>query len=249
MNPKYDTKRWAEQTRAGRTLFIWNYFMSGTEILNWRLIKRVPPQVYQGRKILTYLWQRAEEELIKVDTIQSTSWQGAHEALLGVLEQIQAPELPEARSLQIELGDVSYVGRGEEHLAAAVMACANMVAGVYSVGSRNVPVIEVAKRIDEQFSARPVPSREGMAPRISEFAAERVAARVNEAIPLKLGAQDPLERPLWFKLMANRGEFQVREDDQRIYFKSGEPAQIQLLLFATNENGYTAEESLSIEVE
>jgi hypothetical protein len=248
MNRKYDTKRWAEQTRAGRTLFIWNYFMSGTEIPGWRLIKRVPPQVYQGRKILTYLWQRAEEELIKVDTIQSTSWQGAHEALLDVLEQFQAPELPEARSRQIELGDVSYVGRGEL-LAAAVMACANMVAGVYSVGSRDVPVIEVARRIDEQFSARPVPSREGMVPRISEFSAERGVARVNEAIALKLGAQDPLERPMWFKLIANRGEFQVREDDQRIYFKSGEPGQIQLLLFATNENGYTAEAPLSIVVE
>ena len=248
MNRKYDTKRWAEQTKAGRTLFIWNYFMSGTEMPGWRLIKRVPPQVYQGQKILTYLWQRAEEELIKVDTIQSTSWQGAHEALLGVLEQIQAKELPADRSLHIELGDESYVGRGELR-ATAVMACANMVAGVYSVGSRGVPVIEVAKRIDEQFSARPAPSRERMVPRISEFVAERSVARVNEAIPLKLGAQDPQARPVWFKLMANQGEFQVREDDQRIYFKSGEPGQIQLSLFATNENGYTTEAPLSIVVE
>ena len=248
MNRKYDTKRWAEQTRAGRTLFIWDYFMSGTEIPGWRLIKRVPPQVYQGRKILTYLWQRAEEELIKVDIIQSTSWQGAHEALLDVLEQFQAPELPEARSRQIELGDVSYVSPGEP-LATAVMACANMVAGVYSVGSKDVPVVEIAKRIDEQLSSRPAPSREGMVPRISEFAAERGVAKVNEAIPLKLGAQDPQARPMWFKLMTNRGEFQVREDDQRIYFKSGEPGKIDLLLFVTNENGHTTEAPLSIVVE
>ena len=53
---------------------------------------------------------------------------------------------------------------------------------------------------------------------------------------------------MWFKLMTNRGEFQVREDDQRIYFKSGEPGKIDLLLFVTNENGHTTEAPLSIVV-
>jgi hypothetical protein len=256
MNPKeerldrpYDIQKWAEKAIAGKRLFIIGFFMSGKEIPGWNLIKVIPEQIYKKRRTIAYLWQRAEckiEELIRIDIVESGSWQQSHEALLELLEGYQAPRLPEATSKKIELGDVAYTGFGEI-IQSVVFVRANMIIRIHSVGKQNVSVIDIGKQLDNLLITKPLLSEKGVIPKIEMFLSDKPTVRVNEVVTLNMKAEDPLGRPLWYKLMVDQGEFFIK--DEKVYFLSERPWQIKISLFVINETNFVSGATLSINVE
>src|SRR3990170_5699169 len=129
---QYDIRKWAKQAEIGKHLLIWKFFMAGKEIPEWALIKAIPEEIQKDKRTITYMWQRGEE-LIRVDIIESVSWLRTHEILLEQLTgDYQSPQLPDAASRKIELGDVAYIGFGDI-VQSAVFARANMIIRIHSV--------------------------------------------------------------------------------------------------------------------
>lgn len=245
---RYDPQKWVEKTEVGKHIFIWKFIMRGKEIPGWTLIKAIPEQIYEERRILTYLWQKDEgnaEILIKIDTVESISWHRAHETLLTLLGEYQGPRLLEATSRKIELGDVAFVGFGET-VQPGVFARANMAVRIHNVGNRDISVVDIAKKIDELFVSRPRLSGRGVIPEIELFSSERKVAKVNRVITLNIKAKDPLDRPLWYKFMTDQGELFVR--DEKVCFSSKIPGHQEISFFAVNEDGFAAGTTLSIRV-
>lgn len=249
---RYDIQKWAEQTKVGKHIFIWKYFMRGKEIPGWELVKTIPEQIYKERRIFTYMWQKAEtntEDLAKIDIVESHSWHAAHETLLELLvEEHQALELPvpEATAQKIELGDVAYTGFGET-VQSAIFTRANMVVRINSVGKQNVSIIDIADQVDKLFISKPQLSEEGVIPEIELFSSEKMSIKREERVVLDIRAKDPLGRPLWYKFMTEQGEVFV--DDEKVWFSSKTLGQPEISLFTINENNFVAGATLSIRVE
>ena len=247
---QYDIRKWAEQAEVGKHLLIWKFFMAGKEIPEWTLIKALPEEIQKDKRTITYMWQKGKgkgEELIRVDIIESVSWRRTHEILLEQLTgDYQAFQLPEAASRKIELGDVAYTGFGET-IQSTIFARANMIVRIHSVGKQNVSVVDIAKQVDNLFISKPKPSEKGVIPEIELFSPEKTTTKRGEKVALNIRARDPLDRPLWYKFMAEQGEFFV--EDERICFLSGTPGQPKISLFVINENAFVSSATLSIKVE
>jgi len=220
--------------------------MAGKEIPEWALIKAIPEEIQKDKRTITYMWQRGEE-LIRVDIIESVSWLRTHEILLEQLTgDYQSPQLPDAASRKIELGDVAYIGFGDI-VQSAVFARANMIIRIHSVGKQNISVVDIAKQIDELFIAKPRLSEKGVVPEIELFSPERTTIKRGERTALNIRARDPLDRPLWYKFIAEQGEFFV--ENEKVWFLSEAQGQPKISLFVTNENGFVSGATLSIKVE
>jgi len=246
---QYDTHRWAEQADVGKHIFIWKFFMSGKEIPRWKMIKAIPEQTYQERRISSYLWQRVEgntENLVRIDIVESSSWPRAQEILSELLLEYQAPRLREASSLRIELGDVALLGLGEP-IQSAIFQRANITSRIHSVGKRDVSVVDVAKQTDKLFLTKPQLSEKGVVPEIESFSAETTTAKIDEIVTLNIKARDPLDRRLWYKLMVDQGEFLVRNEN--LCFSTRAHGQPEISLFAINEDGFVAGTTLSIKIQ
>ncbi|MBI5027120.1 MAG: hypothetical protein HZC12_10435 [Nitrospirae bacterium] len=223
--------------------------MRGKEIPEWTLIKSIPEEIYEGGRFLTYMWKRIKsdaEELIKIDIVESVSWHRAHETLLELLGEYQALQLPDAASRKIELGDVAYIGFGET-IQSAIFARANMIVRIHSVGKQNVSVVDIAKQMDNLFVTKPKLSEKGVIPEIELFSSERTATKRGERVALNIKARDPLDRPLWYKFIAEQGEIFV--EAEKVWFLPEKIGQPQISLFAVNENGFVSGKSLVIKVE
>lgn len=247
---QYDIKKWAEQSEVGKHLLIWKFFMAGKEIPEWTLIKALPEEIQKDKRTITYMWQKGKdkgEELISVDVIESVSWRRTHEILLEQLTgDYQAPQLPEAASRKIELGDVAYIGFGET-VQSIVFVRANIIIRIHSVGKQNISVVDMAKQMDNLFVTKPEPSEKGVIPEIELFSSERTAIKRGDRVPLNFKARDPLDRPLWYKFITEQGEFFV--EGEKVWFASETRGQPQISLFAINENGCISGSALSIKVE
>lgn len=245
---QHDLEKWAEQTGQGKFILIWKFFMAGNEIAGWELVK-VAVRDYNDRRSVIYMWRKPDsdaERLIRIDIVECGSWRKSHETLLKHLVECQAPQLPEATSKKIEIGDIAFIGFGET-VQSAVFARANMVVSIHSVGKQDVSIIDTARRVDELFVSKPRLSEKGVIPEIEAFVSERGVIKRDEMIALDIRAKDPLDRPLWYRFEVDQGELSVK--DGKVYFSSKAPGRPEISLFAVNENGFVAGTTLCINVE
>lgn len=245
----YEKNGWAGKTDAGRKILIHKFFMKGSEFPEWELVKSIPEQSFQDSKVLTYLWKKTEAKensLIRIDVIESDSWSSAQEVLLAMLADYQIPQLSEAKSRNIELGDIGFIAPGDT-MGSAIFSRANMVIGIHSVGKRDISVVDMAKHIDNLFCIKPEVSEKGIIPEIEDFVSERDVIKRDEIIALDIKAKDPLDRPLWYRFEVDQGELSVK--DEKVCFSSKAPGQPKISLFAVNENGFVAGATLSVKIE
>lgn len=247
---QYDLKKWAEETKIGKRLLIWKYFMAGNEFKGWTLIKTISEQIYDGKKNFTYLWQKDDdkgEELIRIDVIESISWRQSQELLLKqLIEDYQALQLPEAISRNIELGDAAFIGLGETILS-IIFTRANMLVRMHSVGKKNIPVVNIAEQVDKLLVTRPKRSKKGVIPEIEVFSSDRKVAKINELVTFDIKAKDPLGRNIWYKFMVDQGELSVK--NEKVSFLSEIQGQPEITSYVINENGYITDTTLTIRVE
>lgn len=248
MARQYDLERWGEQTDSGKHILIWKFFMGGNEITGWDLVKAIAHDNYD-RRSFNYMWRKADsdaEELIRIDIVECVSWLKSQETLIEHLMELQAPQLPEATSRKIEIGDIAFIGFGG-NVQSAMFTRANMVVSIHSVGKQDVSIIDTARKVDELFVSKPQLSEKGVIPEIEAFVSERGVIKRDEIIALDIKAKDPLDRPLWYRFEVDQGELSVK--DEKVCFSSKAPGQPEISLFAVNENGFSAGATLRIYVE
>lgn len=248
-NTVYDAEKWAKKTEVGKRLFVWNFFMRGEEVPGWTLLKTIPEQNHDDKRLLSYMWQDTaddQEVLIKIDIAQASSWSHAQQALWEMLGEYQTLELQEAASRKFEFGDVAYIGFGDM-IQSAIFTRANMIVRIRSVGAKDVSVINMAKKLDGLFVTKSQFSEKNVIPEIEKFSSDITVVKTNQSVPLDIKATDPLGRSLWYKFMTDHGE--IFSEDQKISFLSKTQGQPEISLLAVNENGFSAGATLSIKVE
>ena len=249
INEGYDLKKWAKQTKIGRRIFIWNFFLTEKNIPGWKLIKEIPKQIQDDKKIHTYMWKKGVgkgNELIRVDIVESISWRRIHEILLKQLVgDYQAPQLLKATSGGIRIGDIAFIGFGEI-VQSMVFTRANMLVRIHSVGRKVVSIADVAGKVDDLFVSKRRLSDEVVVPEICSFSSIKRVVKIGEPVALNISARDLLDRPLWYKLIVDQGELFIK--DEKMYFSSETSGRPVISLFAINENDFVSSAKLEIEV-
>jgi hypothetical protein len=242
MADRYDINKWKDNST--KNLFIWQYFMGGHELAGWQL-KEVRPWEVNTDKVVQYYWENSsdKDEKIKIDIIECPSWLIAQQQLLELLRRHMHVHLPEAGKKEIRVGDAAYAGEGAEpqHL---LFVRANIVVVLNSIGRKKVPVAKTALQLDNLFYDKPLLKVTGVSPVIESFFIDKEDNRINNqnAAQVIIKATDPLRRPLWYKLLISKGELLVEDSRVHMLFVPGESAQITL--YASNENGDTAEKTI-----
>lgn len=242
MPDRYDINKWREN--GMKNLFIWQYFMGGHELAGWQL-KEIRPWEVSAEKVVQYYWENSavKDEKIKIDIIECRSWFHAQQQLLASLRQHMQVYLPEAGKKGFRVGDAAYAGDGEEpqHM---LFVRANIVAVLNSIGRKKVPVAKTALQLDNLFYDKPLLQVTGVTPVIENFSIDKQEKKIDDqdVVQVIIKASEPLRRPLWYKLLASRGEILMEDDKVYVLFVPGEP--VQLTLYVSNENGDTAERTI-----
>ncbi|NGP89030.1 hypothetical protein [Fodinibius halophilus] len=243
-----DLEQWAKETDKGKHIFVWKHFMAGKEFQGWELLKSISEPLQDDLLMHTYMWSNTQnnEQLVKINILESTSWRQSQKNLLSFFDNFEAPSLDRAETKDINVGDIAFVGFGEI-VQAITFSRANMLARVQSVGDEGLPVTEITAQLDRFFGERPAPSKEGVRPEFEHFEASSNTTAINEAITLSVEAIDPLKRDLWYKFIASGGELAV--EDEQLRFQSNKEGKFEITAYAITEEGFAEGSTITVNVE
>lgn len=238
----YKYQQWRGRNTLAENLFIWKFFLSGNEFPNWHAHKIKTKQIKDWPSSIKSIWQSdrdKNERLLRVDVFECISRDAAHNFLLSLLGEFQSPLILTAGELGI--GDISFtVQNGTSILAAR----ANIVFRFASVGPQRETVGNIARKFDVNLLSKDKKESARVFPEILRFDTEVKESRVDVSQPLNVEAQDPLNRPLWYKFFSPFGEV-LLEDNQLVYRPSKAGSQtITAIVF--NADGGMARQELKL---
>lgn len=212
----YQVGKWSEKGAVTRNLFIWKFAMAGNEFPQWKLSKSLPSQQAPGGAFRTFVIEKpGKKEAIRIDVIESSSWQDAREALLNLLGEHARP----LKEIQGEgrVGDITYVGPGgsEEMM---IFVRANIVVRIRSIGGIGVPVREASSSMDLLYSKQ-VPR--GVENKKFKLNVDKERLDRGKAARLVVAADLPPKASVWYKFMADGGEFFVEKEE--VLFRAETP--------------------------
>jgi hypothetical protein len=241
---RYRFDEWRDTRATEESLFAWRFFIGGNELSRHRALKIESIDGAELPRAMRAIWGRAEENrpagpLLRVEAYEAPSRVEAHEVLLQRLAQFQSPLL-ERRSEAV--GDVAF---GMPSSRSLVFARANMVVLVANAATDLENVEPAAEQLDRLFTATPEVARSAVRPEIrrAEVAEARPAA--GDPVQLLLEADDPLGRPVWFRLSARGGEFFAREDS--VFYAPAAKGRQTIDIVSVNENLGSAVRQLRFE--
>jgi hypothetical protein len=180
--------------------------------------------------------------LLSVEIFEFPSRTAAHDHVIDVLAQFQSPDI--SRDHAGELGDVAFI---TPQRTTVLYARANLVVLARNAGPDVAPVFDAAAGLDRLISRRPRPRGKVM----PEIRSLRIGTGgplpVGAPAPLNVQAADPLDRPVWFTFWSGRGEVRLQPDGVPAY-QSASAGTDALTVYAVNENGGVASESVEITV-
>lgn len=249
----HEFEAWCGCNTLKENLFIWNYFLSGSEFPGWQIHSNQPMTVPGWPRFIQSTWRHHEgdiETVLRVDVYECASRVKAHEFLLQLLGQFHLPnvELQE----KIAVGDVAFSSPGD---AVILFARANYVLLVSNAGRELVAANEVARPFDTELYSKPK-KVEGVkvVPEIGRFRASGTEVRVGEGVLLELEVSDMrdsktserqergipahLERPLCYKFFSRSGDVFLKEG--RPFYKPGSAGAQEVKVFAINADRGTA---------
>lgn len=233
---RHSFAEWAGRSSLSESLLVLGFFVSAADLPGWRQHRVERFDSEQVRRTQSTWIREGAEELLRVDLLECPSRIAAHEQLLYAVGEFQSAAVVRQ---QVEFGDVAF-GTGQ---LVVVFARGNLVAMLRSGGRRPVPVIDLARDLDQRLTSRPAEGR-GVAPSITRFEPAQPEAAVGEPVRLRLEAADPLGRPVWLKVFAAGGELRV-EGGATVY-QSDTAGSHRLMAVAVNENGGVATSTTSI---
>jgi hypothetical protein len=236
LQERYDFAAWRDPGQPSETLFVLNYLIAPSDLAGYRSERIEELAASEGwPRSVRSLWRSkdADDVLIAVEVFEADSRAAARETLVQSLGEFQAVLEPDR-----EMGEVAFAtpARG-----AVVFALANLVGLVRAAGGSHESVAAVAGQLDVHLRTRPDAGGR-VVPEIERLAAGPELP--SGAVPISVEARDPLDRPLWFKIFSSGGE--VLMQDGQLVFRPYGPGHHALTVFAINENGGVAEETISL---
>jgi hypothetical protein len=241
---RYGFDDWREPSRGGEALFIWRFALGGQELPGHRSLRidtveqpELPPKIES-------LWRPEKEDadraLLRIDAGEAASVTQARALLLRTLAQFQSPQI---ERIDGGPGDIAFGPSGYRSL---VFARANVVVVVLNAGDEVQSVEPPARELDRLLHEGPDPGRSSVRPTIrhAEVAVESVSGR--SQVRVRLDAEDPLGRHVWFRFSAKRGEFSAGDDG--VVFRPEEEGRQAIEIAAVNENLGVAVEQVEFTV-
>lgn len=214
LRERYGFDEWRNARPTGEALFIWRFFLGGRELPGRRALRVENVEAPGVSPSIRSIWGTEREDakatdapLFRVDVYEAASRVEARELLLHRLAQFQSPLIERRREAP---GDVAFGMPDDRSL---VFSRGNIVVLLLNAGDKVETVEPVARELDHLFSAPPDVQRSPVRPEIrrAEVAVAREPAP-GAPVPLVLEAEDPLGRPVWFRLSANHGDFFAAHD-------------------------------------
>jgi hypothetical protein len=256
LRERHDYDAWRGANRLSEDLFVWRFFLAGQELPGWQAHRIQLLEAEGWPRSVHSIWKRpgagdtaaSARELLGLDVYECDSRAAAHDALLRALGELQSTNV--VRDRQDVVGDVSFRVPGD---AAVLFARANVVVLVRSAGVEIVAAPEPARQLDADLArkspASPAPAGgpASVVPQIRRFESASRTARVGAPVSLDVEVDDPLGRPVWFKLFARGGEVWLA--DGRLSYQAAEAGTREIELFAVNANGGVARTVLELTAE
>lgn len=209
----------------GEALLVWQFVPMDAGLPGWRpeRVRRLP--VEDSPPMTRSAWRPAEaadeDVLLMLDIVECADATDARAWLLRVLAGVQSTAIERlARGAPGELA-IGMPGGGMLAFVRANLVC------VLRNGGRTVRSVgDTAGALDGWVTARPEPGGR-VPPEIRR--AEAGAAEPDGLVPIHLDAAEPVERPVWFKLVAPAGQLALGEEGPRYRpERAGGPATIRI---------------------
>jgi hypothetical protein len=235
LRQRYAFADWSDAGTPLESLFVWKYVRNRHYLPGYELERIEELETEQGQPASSRaIWrsQSDREAVLELLVSECPDRGSARPALLRTLGQFQA--FLERRE---GIGDIAFAAAGD---GAVTFVVANLVVLVRAVDGPPTPMIGPAHDVERHVRDRPEPGGR-LAPEIHELTA--AAPQTDGTIPIDVEADDPLGRPLWFKVFGHRGEAFDRNGE--LTFRPYGPEPWDITIFAINENGGSAERALS----
>ena len=243
LRQRHGFDEWRDSRSTDEALFIWRFFLAGAELPDRRPLRIENVEAPGLPPAIRSMWAAGNGEpldapVFRVDVYEAPSRAEAHEVLLGRLAQFESPRI-ERKSAP---GDVAF-GGPDDHVL--LFSRGNIVALLRNAGSEIAPVGPVARELDLLFTAPRQVARDPLRPEIlrAEVAVTQPALR--EPAPLVIEAEDPLGRPIWFRLAADGGDFLARAGG--VLYTPDTEGRHTIEITAINENLGSASRQLHFE--
>jgi hypothetical protein len=227
LKEQYAFEEWGGRSTLGRGLFIWRFGLADGDLPGW-IPQRVQVIEPPGMpRVLRSVWSPeagGTGALLAVDIYEADSREAAHELILQLLANSQAPTVE--RTAEAPVGDVTF---RDPSGAMVIFARANLVVMVRKAGQLTVPVEETARALDATLVGGT-----GRAGAASDAASPADPAPValgtsgpGETVPLRLdapagaGGAGPAS---WYRIHADGGEV-VRQDGELLFRPTDAEAQ------------------------
>ncbi|HEY5748825.1 MAG TPA: hypothetical protein VIU12_22300 [Chryseolinea sp.] len=236
----YDIDSWANQTKEGKNIFIWDFLLNGSEFSGWKLYDVQVETSDSLQKKVEYYCQNSENkaEAVKIDVIQNPSWQAAQKTLLDLVKDHMAKELPPfSASTKRSLGDVAYTGTtGIHHV---LFSRANIVVVLNTIGDKDIDVAKFAEQLDGMFTSKPESSNAKFSPDIYVF--ELVGNKSDQRQRVRFEVVDPVQN-VWLKFFCTHGQF-LQDSDGLSWLPGNGDGQITLVV--TNSRGFSSSKTIN----
>ena len=245
LRERHGFDEWRDARPTGEALFIWRFFLAGRELPGRRALRVENVEAPGVSPSIRSIWgtepEDADAPLFRVDVYEAASRVEARELLLHRLAQFQSPLIERRREAP---GDVAFGMPDDRSL---VFSRGNMVVLVLNAGDNVETVEPVARELDHLFSAPPDVAHSPVRPEIRR-AGVAVAREPTPGapVPLVLEAEDPLGRPVWFRLSAKHGDFFAAEDG--VFYTPETEGTHAIEIAVLNENLGSAIQQLEFQV-
>ncbi|MFW9887051.1 MAG: hypothetical protein ACFFER_02640 [Candidatus Thorarchaeota archaeon] len=240
---KYRYNDWKGKKKHAMNHFIWKFFFSGIEFPTWSIHKSKLMKNRDWPSTIKSLWKKSDEnadDLLRVNFFECASRNDAHEFLLDYLGEFESPTLEPID----DLGDIAF---GTSSLAAVLVARANVVFQLSSVGKKTMRVDDIASGLDDKLTFMEDSKAEKVRPDFLRFKAEKSRFSLKSKTGLKVEATDPLGRPVWYWFESKSG--QIYTKNGQLVYHPEEAGDQKITALAINENSGIAKRSLELIVD
>lgn len=238
----YAFEAWHDKSAMAESIFVWKFLLDGLELPGWHAQSIRTIRTGPGITPVSSIWKPTEggdDTLLRLDVAECGSRQEAHELLLQGLGQFQSTTLSQEKEATV--GDVAFIARGDTDV---FFARGNLMVHVFNAGRRVVPVVDIARRFDEELVKKPEIGIATIAPQIRRFASPTKDLKVKGSAALEVDAIDPLQRAVWYKFYSRSGEVLVKEG--RLCYRPAAAGPQEVAVFAINANRGAASEVLRL---
>ena len=240
---EYLFDEWKGQSGLIHNLFIWKYFVTGSELPDWNAYTIESIKIPKWPPLIKSIWQHSKigsESAIRIEMFECASRLKAHNYLLFLLSTFEHTLTKYEEESSV--GDVSFTNEGETTF---LFARANMCYKFVNADRKVVRVCDYAKQFDQDLIKTEDFREEKVKPEIVTFNVKNRFS-FQEPTKLDLEAQDPLNRRIWFKFVAPLGEIQLKKG-QLVYIPTNNKTGHRITVLALNENRGLARRELNLE--